>query len=57
MVKEKLSFYDVKTKKKFTSDKYKVVNKKGRYFAVTPSKSGSHDCWRVISKDTAKKVK
>jgi len=57
MVNPKLSFYDVKSKKKFMADKYKVVNKKGRYFAVTPSKSGTHECWRIISKDAAKKIK
>jgi len=53
MAKEKISFYDVKSKKKFLTDKYKIVNKKGRYFAVTPSRTGSYNCWRVISKVTA----
>ena len=57
MAKEKLSFYDVKSKKKFLSDKYRIVNKKGRHFAVTKSKSGPHECWRIISKDAAKKLK
>jgi len=57
MVKEKLSFYDVKSKKKFLSDKYRIVNKKGRHFAVTPSKTGTHECWRIVSKDMAKKLK
>ncbi|MBU3732478.1 MAG: hypothetical protein FGM26_13180 [Beijerinckiaceae bacterium] len=31
---EKLSFYDVKSKKKFESDVYKVQEKSGRFFAV-----------------------
>ena len=31
---ETLKFYDVRTKKSFSTDKYKVVNKKGRKFAV-----------------------
>ena len=57
MAKEKLSFYDVKSKKKFLTDVYKIVNKKGRYFAVTKSKTGPHECWRIISKDTALKNK
>jgi hypothetical protein len=57
MAKPKLSFYDVKTKKKFETDEYKVVEKKGRFFAVAKSPAGSHDCWRVLSKDQAKKLK
>ena len=57
MAKEKLSFYDVKSKKKFNSDTYKVVNKKGRFFAVAKSLVGPHECWRVLSKDQAKKLK
>jgi len=57
MAKEKLSFYDVKTKKKFTSDNYKVVEKSGRYFAVTKSPEGTHECWRVLGKDQAAKLK
>jgi len=54
---EKLSFYDVKSKKKFESDEYKVQEKSGRFFAVVKSPSGPHDCWRVLSKDQAAKLK
>lgn len=67
MAKEKLSFYDVKSKGKFTTDDYKVVEKKSkskstgkattRYFAVAKSKVGPHECWRVLSGDQAKKLK
>ena len=57
MAKPKLSFYDVKTKKKFETDDYRVVEKGGRNFAVTKSPAGSHECWRVISKDQAAKLK
>ena len=57
MAKPKLSFYDVKTKKKFETDDYKVVEKKGRFFAVAKSPAGKHDCWRVLSKDQAAKLK
>lgn len=57
MAKEKLSFYDVKTKKKFESDAYKVVEKGGRFFAVVKSPAGSHECWRVLGKDQAAKLK
>jgi len=54
---QELSFYDVKSKKKFNSSDYKIVEKKGRFFAVTKSQSGSHECWRVVSKDAAAKLK
>ena len=54
---EKLSFYDVKTKAKFDSDNYQVKEKGGRFFAVTKSLKGPHECWRVLSKDQAAKLK
>ena len=54
---DELSFYDVKTKAKFTSSEYEVREKGGRFFAVTKSKQGSHECWRVLSKDQAAKLK
>ena len=52
-----LSFYDVKTKKKFNSSDYKVREKSGRFFAVTKSLAGTHECWRVLGKDQAAKLK
>lgn len=54
---EQMQFFDVKTKKKFKSDSYRLVEKKGRFFAVTKSPEGTHECWRVISKDAAAKLK
>ncbi|MBX4196405.1 hypothetical protein KW805_02345 [Candidatus Pacearchaeota archaeon] len=57
MEKPKISFYDVKTKKKFETNTYRIVEKKGRFFAVTKSPAGSHECWRVVSKDEAQKLK
>lgn len=54
---EELSFYDVKSKQKFNSADYQVREKGGRFFAVTKSKSGSHECWRVLGKDQAAKLK
>lgn len=54
---EALSFYDVKTKTKFTSSDYKVKEKGGRFFAVTKSQAGPHECWRVLGKDQAAKLK
>lgn len=55
--KPKLSFYDVKSKKKFETSDYKVAEKGGRFFAVTKSQAGSHECWRVLGKDQAAKLK
>ena len=57
MEKPKLSFYDVKTKKKYETDKYRVEERKGRFFAVAKSLAGSHECWRVLSKDQSAKLK
>ncbi len=54
---EQLSFYDVKTKGKFNTTEYKVQEKGGRYFAVAKSPKGTHECWRVLSKDQADKLK
>ena len=52
-----MDFYDVKSKKKFKTDTFRVVEKKGRCFAVAKSPSGTHECWRVLSKDAAAKLK
>ena len=52
-----MEFYDVKSKKKFKASEFRVEEKKGRFFAVTKSPSGTHECWRVISKDTAAQLK
>lgn len=57
MAKETLEFYDVKSKDKFKATDYRIVTKGGRNFAVTKSKSGTHECWRVVSKDFAAKNK
>jgi hypothetical protein len=57
MAKEELEFFDVKTKKKFKTTEYKIVDKSGRFFAVTKSPDGPHECWRVVGKDFAAKNK
>lgn len=54
---EKVSFYDVKTKAKFETADFEVREKSGRFFAVTKSPKGGHECWRVLSKDQAAKLK
>lgn len=54
---DELSFYDVKSKEKFNATEYDVREKSGRFFAVTKSLTGTHECWRVLSKDQASKLK
>jgi hypothetical protein len=54
---KEISFYDVKTKSKFTATEYEVREKSGRFFAVTKSPKGTHECWRVLGKDEALKLK
>ena len=54
---EETEFFDVKSKKKFKSSNYRLVEKKGRFFIVSKSLSGPHECWKVISKDKAAKLK
>lgn len=54
---EKISFFDVKSKKKFETDTYEVREKNGRFFAVTKSPAGTHECWRVLSKDKAQELR
>lgn len=54
---KEISFYDVKTKSKFSTTNYEVREKSGRFFAVTKSPKGSHECWRVLGKDEAAKMK
>ena len=52
----KLKFYDVKSKKKFISDKYRLTKMAGKksnrttHFAVARAPSGI-DSWRIVSKD------
>ncbi|MFH1791541.1 MAG: hypothetical protein ABH885_06130 [Candidatus Omnitrophota bacterium] len=52
-----MEFYDVKTKKKFKTTEVRLVEKSGRNFAVAKSPSGTHECWKVVSKETAAKLK
>ena len=54
-----LSFYDVKTKSKFTTSDFEVRKKGERYFAVckSPTKGATHECWRILSKKQAEELK
>ena len=54
---EELSFYEVKSKSKFNTANYEVREKSGRFYAVAKSPKGTHECWRVLSKDQATKLK
>ena len=47
---ETLTFYDLRTKKKFKTDEYKIVNKKNRRFAVANSPSGMKS-FRAVKKE------
>ena len=57
VVMAEMEFFDVKTKKKFKTSDIRVEERKGRFFAVAKSPSGSHECWKVLSKDAAAKLK
>jgi hypothetical protein len=50
----KLTFFDLKKKKKFTTDRYKLISKKTkygmRYFAISKAPSGVQS-YRIVSKD------
>lgn len=46
---EKLKFYDLRDRKSFMSDKYRIVRKKGRKFAVCIAPSGVQS-YRIIGK-------
>lgn len=56
MAKDALSFYDVKSKSKFETATYDVREKNGRFFAVAKSETGTHECWRVISRKDAERL-
>lgn len=50
MAAAQLAFYDVKAKKKFKTNKYKVVNRSGRRFAVANSPHSDIQSWRILGK-------
>ena len=54
---DEIEFFDVKTKKKFKATEYEVRERSGRFFVVTKSPEGTHECWKVISRDNAEKLK
>ncbi|MBI5389952.1 hypothetical protein HZB02_00505 [Candidatus Woesearchaeota archaeon] len=52
-----VEFNDLGAKTKFKTTKYKIVDKRGRFFAVAKSPTGTYECWRVVGKDFAAKNK
>ncbi len=55
--RQELTFYDVKSKKKFKSSQYDVRQKSNRFFAVTQSPSGDYECWKIISNKKAAELR
>jgi len=51
---EELDFYDVKAKKSFTTNVYKIKERNGRRFAVAVSPEGT-ESWRVLGNSAKKK--
>jgi hypothetical protein len=52
-----IEFFDVKSKSKFKTSDFRIEEKKGRFFAVAKSPSGTHECWKVLSKEKATELK
>ncbi len=50
MAKEKLKFFDLRAKKAFTTNKFKIITKNGRRFAKTTAPSGV-TAMRIVGKD------
>ncbi len=51
-----IEFYDVKSKGKFKTETFDIREKKGRFFAVAKSTTGTHECWRILSAKQAKEL-
>lgn len=47
---KELSFYDLKAKKKFKADTYKIAQRGKAKFAVAKAPSGV-EAWRILPKD------
>jgi len=54
---EEMEFFDVKTKARFKTESFRIEERKGRFFAVTKSPTGTYECWRVLSRDAAERLK
>jgi CHASE1-domain containing sensor protein len=47
---EELSFFDVKTKNKFTSTDYRIETRGHRRFAVAKIEGEEREAWRILPK-------
>ncbi len=56
-VKPGITFFDVKTQRKFTSSTYTIRIINNRFFAVTQSPSGTHECWILITNAQAAELR
>jgi len=54
---KEIEFFDVKEKNKFKTSKYEIKEKNGRFFAVTKSPKGTHECWKILSAKQAAELK
>lgn len=54
---EEIEFYDLKSKDRFKTTEYRVEERKGRFFAVAKSPTGDYECWKVLGKEQAERVK
>ncbi|OGT28260.1 MAG: hypothetical protein A2Z17_02135 [Gammaproteobacteria bacterium RBG_16_66_13] len=57
-MKPPLSFYDVKSKSKFSSEEWRIEMKesrgKTRYFAVSKVPGAAHEAWLIVKEEFAK---
>ncbi len=56
MEKKLLSFYDVRTKKKFDSKDWVHKVRSGKNFAVAVNPKSKGECWRIIGADLIGKI-
>jgi hypothetical protein len=54
---EEIEFYDLKSKDRFKTTEYRVEERKGRFFAVAKSPTGDYECWKVLGKEQAERVR
>jgi len=57
MVKRVFKFYDVKSKIKFETNNYSVIERDNRFYAIAKSSSSNNDCWRIISRKDYEEAK
>jgi len=55
--KPEIEFYDLKSKSRFKTSDWRLVEKSGRNFAVAKSQTGDYECWKVLGKDQAAELK